>query len=82
MNLKKFNLLKKIATPFIIILFSGFVGVLHFKDFINELHKKAKKEKRNNVWFTKKAILLYLHITFLFFVNFSAWSLIGYFIFG
>ena len=82
MDLKTILVLRKIATPFIVIFFAGFVGCKNWKTLINDLHNKAIKEKRNNVWFAKKSIQLYFHIVLLSFVNITSWIIIIYFIFN
>jgi hypothetical protein len=82
MEFKTMIILRKIATPFIIILLAGFVGVYNWNNFINDLHNKAIKEQKNNVWFAKKSIILYFHITFLTLINIISWLTILYFLFS
>jgi hypothetical protein len=80
MELKTVFTIRKILTPFIVIFFSGFVGCYYFKESVNKLHDQAKEKKYDNVWFTKKVILLYSNIVFLTFVNLFAWSILFYFL--
>ena len=75
-------ILRKIATTFIVILLAGFVGVYNWNNFINDLYNKAIKEQKNNVWFAKKSIILYFHITFLTLINIISWLTILYFFFS
>jgi hypothetical protein len=75
MELKRVFTIRKILTPFIVIFASGFIGCCNWKGFINKLHDQAKEEKRDNVWFTKKAISLYFSTAFLTVVNLFAWSI-------
>jgi len=81
MDIKTIFTVRKILSPFIIIYFSGFIGIKKFKTNINKLHNKAIEENRNNIWFTKKAVSTYLITAFFSFVNLFAWILSFYFIF-
>tara|TARA_R110002167_G_scaffold78327_2_gene216829 strand:- start:545 stop:793 length:249 start_codon:yes stop_codon:yes gene_type:complete len=82
MELKTIFTIRKILTPFIVVFFSGIIGIIKWKEFINDLHKKAIEEKRNNVWFTKKSISLYFKIVLFFFINLLSWSILILFIFN
>jgi hypothetical protein len=81
MDIKTIFTVRKILTPFIVIYFSGFIGIKHFKRNINKLHNKAIKENQNDIWFTKKAIFIYLNTAFFSFINLFAWILSIYFVF-
>ncbi len=75
-------ILRKIITPFIIIFIAGFIGIYNFNYFINQLHDKAKEENNNNVWFAKKAIQLYVHVSFTTLLNLFAWLYLFFIMFN
>ncbi len=75
-------ILRKIITPFIIIFIAGFIGIYNFNYFINQLHDKAKEENKNNVWFAKKAIRLYIHVSFTTLLNLFAWLYLFFIMFN
>jgi len=80
MNYKQIRLLRKILSPFILFYLTGFVGIIHFKEIINELHKRAKYEDRNNVWFAKRCFFVYFQTFFLTILNIVSIIMTFYFI--
>lgn len=82
MKLKTIFIIRKILTPFIIIFFSGFIGVFKWNVFVRKLHHKAHKENKNNIWFTKKVIALYLKVVFTTLINIFSWIVLIYFLFN
>jgi len=82
MDIKTVFTIRKILSPFIIIFASGIIGCLNWKYLINKLHNKAKEENRDNVWFAKKSISLYLSVAFFTFINLFSWCILLYFVFS
>ncbi len=80
MKLKRLQNLQKVFNVFGFIFFVGFIGVYKWKQLVNELHDKAKAEGKDNIWFAKKCIGIYLSVTFTTLVNIATWSTICYYL--
>jgi hypothetical protein len=72
-TVKSINILKAILSPIIFLYFIGFVGCFHWKLIMQELHRVAKEEIKNDVWFTKKAVSMYLKTAFFTCMNLFFW---------
>lgn len=59
--------------PFVIIYFSGFIGMKNWYDTVWDLHEKAHKENRTSEWFAKRCVSLYLKVALFSCINIIAW---------
>ncbi len=74
------NITLTIIAPFVILYFSGLIGIRNFYTWTWELHDKAKKENKTNILYTKKCIALYLRVVLSSLINIAAWILTIYFL--
>jgi len=71
-NVLFIRIIKSIVVVLAFVSVGGFMMCYHWKKIINDLHDKAHKEKRNDIWFARKCISKYLIAVFLSLFNILA----------